>query len=170
MTEKEFAMVAMAIKTYYPEANVMPNQQAFTLWFNQLKDLPYKETELAVNKWVATNKWCPKISDIRATVAGLTNNIKDYGEAWQEVINAISKYGYYQADKALESMSELTREAVKRIGFTNICMSEYIISERAQFEKIYNALAERKKESLQLPPDVRELIAEMACLQIEQKK
>ena len=169
MTEQEFTLIAMAIKTYYPNENIMPNKQAFSLWYDMLKDLPYKETELALKKWVTTNKWSPKISDLRAEVSALAIEYKDYGEAWQEVLQAISQYGFYQADKALESMSPITREAVERIGFTNICMSDYIISERAQFEKIYNSLVERKKEVAQIPQEVRNLISEMKCLQIQEK-
>lgn len=169
MTEQEFSKIAMAIKTYYPKEPIMPNPQAMALWYQQLQDIPYNVCQLAVNKWVSTNKWCPTIADIRETVSGLTDNTKSYGEAWQEIVTAIGKYGRYQVDKAYESMSELTRQACKQIGFENICNSEYIISERAQFEKIYNGLVQRKREREQLPQNIRALISEMSCLQIAEK-
>lgn len=33
MTKKEFAKIAMALKTYYPKESLLPNEQAMELWF-----------------------------------------------------------------------------------------------------------------------------------------
>ena len=52
-------------------------------------------------------------------------------------------------------MSEDTRACVRRIGFQNICLSENITADRANFRMIYEAMSREKKEMLQLPEKVR---------------
>lgn len=64
MDKKEFAKFAMALKTYYPKEQLLPNQQAMELWYRQIKDIPLLIAEMALQKWVATNKWSPSISEL----------------------------------------------------------------------------------------------------------
>lgn len=71
MTKQEFSKIAMAIKTYYPNTQILPNNAAMELWYQQLQDIPYNVCTLAVNKWVAINKWSPTIADIREYAAGI---------------------------------------------------------------------------------------------------
>lgn len=165
MNKQEFALFASALRTYYPREKILPNEQAMQLWFNQLQDIPYKVAEVTLNKWVATNKWSPSIADIREQAAGLTQGTaKDWGEAWREVLNAVHIYGSYQQREAMQSLDELTRQAVKRVGYMTICMSENIATERANFRMIYEQLEQRQKSEAQLPPKLKELIFTMPML------
>lgn len=160
MTTKEFGQFVMALKTYYPRENLLPNNQAVELWYQQLGDIPYNIAELTLNKWVTTNKWSPSISDIRAQAAELLQGeIKDWGDAWEDVRMAVRLYGSYQQKEAMESLDELTKECVKRVGYLNICMSENIATERANFRMIYEELAKRKKEDNQIPERLRQAIS-----------
>lgn len=162
MDEKEFGKFAMALKTYYPKEKLLPNQQAAELWFKQISDIPYDIAEIVLNKWVATNKWSPSIADIREQAAGLTQKpIKDWGDAWDDVRMAVRIYGSYQQKEAMDSLDELTKECVKRVGYINICMSENIATERANFRMIYNELANRKKEDAQIPERLKQAIGRM---------
>ena len=162
MNKKEFAIFTSALKTYYPRENIIPNEEAIELWHRQLQDIPYSLAELALNKWVATNKWSPSIADIRETAAGIKQGEpKSWGDAWQEVLKAIRVYGSYQEQEALESLDERTRQVVKRLGFRNLCFSEELQVDRANFRMIYEQQTERDKESAQLPPKLKELIAGM---------
>ena len=96
MTKQEFAQFVMALKTYYPRETLLPNNQAVELWFRQLSDIPYNVAEIALNQWVATNKWSPSIADIREAANGIQNDEKfDWGEGWEQVQHAIRYYGYY---------------------------------------------------------------------------
>jgi len=165
MNKKEFALFSSALRTYYPREKILPNEQAMQLWFNQLQDIDYKVAEVILNKWVATNKWSPSIADIREQAAGLIQGeAKDWGEAWREVLNAVHAYGSYQQVEAMESLDELTRQAVKRVGYMSICMSENIATERANFRMIYEQLEQRRKSDAQLPPRLKELILKMPML------
>lgn len=52
-------------------------------------------------------------------------------------------------------LPEIARKAVKRIGWQNICLSEEISIERANFRQIYEAITEREKRMAQLPESVK---------------
>lgn len=167
MTKQEFAQFVMALKTYYPRETLLPNNQAVELWYRQLSDIPYNIAEVALNQWVATNKWSPSIADIRETANGIQNDEKfDWGEGWAQVQHAIRYYGYYSQQKALESMDEITRQAVQQMGWKNICMSENEAADRANFRMIYERLAERRKQDAQIPERLHQLIDQMRTEQV----
>lgn len=162
MTIEEFATFAMALKTYYPRENLLPNDQAMDLWFAQLQDIPYKVAEIGLNKWVSLNKWSPSIADIREMASTVAHGeLPSWGDAWQEVLLAIRQYGSYRALEAMNSLSPLARKATERIGFNNLCMSENMSADRANFRLIYEQLAERQKKDEQLPLPLKTLIAQM---------
>lgn len=143
----------------------MPNEQALELWYKQLQDIPYKVAEVTLNKWVATNKWSPSIADIREQATALTQGeAKEWGDAWQDVLKAISYYGSYREDEALESLDETTRQVVRRLGFRNLCFSEEIQVERANFRMIYEQQLQRDKQEAQLPPRLKALISNMPVM------
>lgn len=162
MTEKEFGLFALALKTYYPKEGLLPNNQAMELWYRQVADIPYNIAEAALNKWVATNKWSPTIADIREMSISVSHgDIPTWGDAWEEVCRAIRKFGSYRAGEAIETLSPLAKKATQRIGFTNLCMSENVAADRANFRMIYETLAERQKKEAQLPLPLKQLIAEL---------
>lgn len=98
-----------------------------------------------------------KESEIREKCAEYTvPHLKDQGEAWGEVQKAISQYGYYRQEEALESLTPIVREAVKRLGFREICLDENQDAVRAHFFKIYSSLIERKTNDAKLPPSILE--------------
>lgn len=159
MNKKEFATFAAALKTYYPKENLLPNAQAMELWYRQLEDIPYQLAEIALNKWVATNKWSPTIADIREQATCVKIGDKPlWSDGWEEVLRAIRKFGSYRETEALGTMSEITREAVNRIGFRNMCLSEDITADRANFRMIFEQLAERKQKQNQIPTALHQLI------------
>ncbi len=166
MNKKEFAIWAMALNTFYPEKEPLPTNEAMTLWFEMLSDLPIQVAEAALKKWVATNKWMPTIADIRETAAEISGpEVKSWGEAWQEVITAVSVYGHDRAKEALDSMSPLTRSAAESVGFYQICMSENVAVERANFRNVYEKLAEREKKEGQIPQKLKELISKTKLIE-----
>lgn len=165
MNKKEFALFAAAVRTYYPKENILPNEQALELWFKQLQDIPYQVAEVTLNKWVATNKWSPTIADIREQAAGITQgSIKDWGEAWEDVLRAIQTYGSWHIKEALESLDPTTRQVVNRLGFKNLCMSEEPQVDRANFRMMYERQQQRDKEDAQLPPRLKAIISNMPML------
>lgn len=168
MDKNEFSMFSMALKTYYPRENLLPNTQAMELWFKQLQDIPYAVAETALNKWVAVNKWSPSIADIRAEAAEIKNGeAPDWGEGWESVIAAIRRYGSYRVDEAMASFEPITRKCVERIGFLNICQSENIAADRANFRTLYEQLAEKEQKHRQVPEVINRLVEKIQSGEID---
>ena len=167
MTGKEFATWAMALKTYFPRENLLPNEAAMELWFQELQDLPYKVAETALRKWVQTNKWSPSIAEIRELAASCVRpEIPDWGEAWEQTLKAIRKFGSYRQKEALDSLDPLARKTVERLGFRDLCMSTNTMQDRANFRMIYENLSQREQTKQQIALPLQEAIGR---LQLEQK-
>lgn len=157
MTQQEFLTIVATIKAAYPNSNVMPDKNSMNVWYAMLKDLDYKHVHIAITDHISNNKFAPTIAEIREKATNLSvAPVRDWGEAWESVLMAIRKYGYMQEELALESMDDTTRKCVKRIGFINICTSENITADRANFRMIYEQEASNQKASNQLPLGIRE--------------
>lgn len=170
MTKKEFALFGMALKTYYPREAILPNEQALELWFKQLADIPYTVAETALNKWVALNKWSPSIADLREIAAEVTTEESpEWGDEWEAVLRAVRKYGTWNERGALESLDAITRQTVERMGFKNICNSENISVERANFRMIYEQKLEKLKRRSQLPTALTEQLETLKQAKLEAK-
>lgn len=168
MNTKEFGTFAMALKTYYPKEQILPNEQAMELWFRELQDIPFNVAETVLRKWVSTNKWSPAISEIREMAATIQNGeTPDWGEGWEQVLKAISKYGSYRPKEALESLDPLTRQCVERLGFRELCMSENITADRANFRMCYETLAKREQTNQQLALPLQKAIKNLQLQQVD---
>ena len=167
MTKQEFSKWAMALRTFYPKEALLPNDMAMELWHMELQDIPYKVAEIALWKWVQTNKWSPSIAEIRELAASIQNpEIPDWGEGWQKTVKAIRRYGHNRQKDALDSLDPLTRKVVERLGFMDLCMSENPTADRANFRTIYEALAKREQTKQQVSLPLQETILK---LRLDQK-
>lgn len=157
MNIQEFATIASAIKAAYPNANLMPDKQSKEVWFTMLADLDYNICLAALKEHISTCKFAPTISEIREKCAGITSTqIYDWGDGWEQVKWAIRKYGMYQTEKALDSMDDITRRCVKRLGFKELCLSENVTADRANFRMIYEQVEKREKEESVLSIDLKQ--------------
>ncbi len=162
MDKKEFAAFAMALRTYYPKEQILPNQQAMELWYREIRDIPFPVAEMALRKWVATNKWSPSIADIREITAGIVNGeTLTWGEAWEKALKAVRRFGSYNKRDALESLDPLTRKCVESIGYMELCMSENIMVERAHFQRVFEVFAKREQTSKQIAAPLLEAISQV---------
>ena len=156
MTETEFSIIAKAIKGFYPDKNILQSDEEMELWFEMLKDIDYRAASTSIKRWVSLNKWCPTIADIRemsTEVKGL--KVNEWEEEWDKVIDAVHRYGYTRPEEALNSLPEMTRNIVKRLGYKTICMSENISIERANFRDVYNREADKQREQNILSKDLK---------------
>lgn len=160
MDKKEFAKVVMALQTYYPkEDKLLANNYAIELWYRQLQDIPYEVMQAAVVKWVSTEKWSPTIAELRSIAAEIMNGTtEDWGEAWQKVCAAIGAYGYNRPIEAIKSLPPLAGKTVERLGWINLCRSENMQADRANFRLIYEQLATETKKQHQIPQKFLEKI------------
>ena len=156
MNESDFELVAAAIKAAYPNANVLPDKYAMKTWYRALGDLDYRVVENAVWEHISISVFPPSIAEIRGKCTDrLVPVIDDWGEAWEEVLRAMRKFGSYRVEEAVASMTVLTAKVVRRLGFLNLCQSENPVADRANFRMIYEGLVKAEKRVTQLPDFVR---------------
>ena len=156
MTDQEFETVALAIKAAYPNSNVLPDKYTMKVWYRALMDIDFFVVENAVWEHISTSIFPPSIAEIREKgAARLSPMVTDWGEAWEEVQRAIQKYGRYQEEEALSSMNRMTKAAVRRMGFQNLCNSENLVADRAHFQRMYEEMVKEEKRQTQLPEFVQ---------------
>lgn len=170
MKLQQFLILVKGLKSVYTRDNFLPDEEAIKIWYALLKDIPYEVLNLAIQKYMMSEVFPPTIADLRSLSAeiqqGQTN---DWGSGWEQVLRAIRKYGMYEQKKALESMDEITRKSVERLGFKEICLSENIMTDRANFRMIYEELAARKKHDSTLSITLKNKMIEIQQ-QNKQKK
>ena len=170
MEKAEFSKLVMVIRSTYPQSQVLATNEAVSVWYELLADLPYPAAAAAIQKWVSSEKWPPTIADIREwATKSVTPEIPEWSAAWETVLAAISRWGMYRQSEALATMDETTRDTVNRMGWQYICWSENINIERATFRDIYNAIKARKEQQLKLPESLRMRISQMQAMAIEDK-
>ena len=152
MTKDEFRVLAKGLKAVYTQPNFLPDAEAIQIWYELLKDLDYATANIAIQKHMVSSKYPPTIADIREQATEVS-----YGQAplwsdgWEQVLRAMRLYGSYRLQEALDSMDDLTRKAVERLGFKELCMSENIAVDRANFRMVFEQLANREYETKKLP-------------------
>ncbi|MDF2804431.1 MAG: hypothetical protein K0S61_4336 [Anaerocolumna sp.] len=168
MNNEEFLSVASGLRAAYPNSNFLTTKDSIAIWYDMLKDIDIKIFQYAAKEYISTGKFPPSIADIREKCTGYTQiPIGDWSEAWETVFRAIRKFGYMQELDALGSMDEITQTCVKRLGYQNICMSENITADRANFREIYEAEAKRRKEQGKIPLQLQEQRQQMIGQLIE---
>ena len=159
MKKSEFAEIVMAMQTYYPRENMLPNEHAIELWFEALKDIDARVLGTALKRWVATRKWPPTIADLREQSQLITSgDLPAWGKAWETVQDAIHMHGYYEYNAACGMFDAVTRSVVDFIGWDNICLSENHEATRANFRNMYEQEVARKKEERKVPEAVQKVI------------
>lgn len=176
MNNEQFLTIAATLRAAYPNNNFLTTKDSITVWYEMLKDLDFTMCKSAAQEYISTGKFPPTIADIREKCAGYANvPIIDWSEAWETVLRMIRKFGYMEEVQALSCMDDITRTCVKRLGYQNICMSESIVSDRANFRDIYENEAKRRKEQNKIPLQLQtqrqqmiEQLIESTTVQIEQ--
>lgn len=153
MTQKDFGRLVAVIRGVYQDKEFLAEREAAEIWYEMLKDIPYEQARAAVVKHSMTNRWVPKIADIREQVVDIQTDKADWADGWEQVMTAVRRFGYTNEKAALESLHPMAREAAKRLGWQQICMTDadQLMTTRANFRMIYEKKSEQEKESAQLP-------------------
>ena len=160
MTRAEFGRLVTVIRGVYRDKDFLSDAEVAEIWYSMLKDLTYEQAKMAATKHAMTSKWAPSIADLRAQVVDIQADKADWADGWEEVLRAIRRHGIYNEEAALESMSPMTREVTKRLGWKQICMSEMdeLTAIRANFRMIYEQKADKARENAMLSLDLQHQI------------
>jgi hypothetical protein len=86
-------------------------------------------------------------------------------EAWEDVIKAVKRFGSYRMDEAFKTLEERTKRAVRVIGWQQICASEAIGIERANFIKFYDSYNMDAKDAYIFPKALTDKIGQIMAEQ-----
>ena len=166
MTKQEFANIAAAMKAYYPRDNFLPDTISMTAWYEALQDIDYNVAKNAVQAHVQLSPYPPTVADIRKNSVKITTPevMGDWSDGWGQVKRAISRYGSWDMAGALSSFDDTTREAVKRLGWDDICSSENIETTRAQFRQTYELISKWETEQACIPAKIKAQLGELKLL------
>lgn len=163
MTKQEVAKLLAFISAVYP--NVDLRDGTVEAWHELLGDIPF-DLALAATKKVLSEQeipGLPAVGKIRQAVAAMmTSDMPSAAQAWGMVVEAIKRYGYYRQDEALEALPERVSEAVRCIGWQELCLSTEPEIVRAQLMRIYEQYAAKEKQEYSIPADVRALTVKIA--------
>ncbi len=172
MTREEFAVLVKAMKAVYSSENFIADKDAFNVWYGLLQDLPYEQANLAVQKYMTSERFPPTIADIRAKateiIAPAEESMSEL-QAWALVQKAIRNSAYH----AEEEFAKLPEACQRAVG-TAVNLKEWALMdsdqvatiEQSHFVRNYRASVQRMKEEARLPKNVRMLIADMGKKQV----
>ncbi len=156
MTRADFAQIMAVLRTAHHRAEI--TDKTMDAYYVVLRDLDPNALEAAALQLLATSKWFPKPSELRAAVFDLrelASDVPDAYTAWEDVLLQIRKVGYSGVP---EFKHELTAATVERVGgWRNICMSTSVVADRMRFVDAYKSLLKRERTQTRMLPQVREL-------------
>lgn len=153
MTKIETVQLLAIITAAHPKQFVM-TELTPVLWAELLEDIPFEVAQLAVKSHISQSPFPPTIADIRKHAITLQLPIEDQldaATAWGHVMAAIQQYGYYQQQKALESLPSRTAKVVKFLGWQELCSCTEIGVIRGQFLKMYTQVTQQEMKQAMLP-------------------
>ena len=167
MTQKDtayvFAILMAAYPYFYKDIRQDDGQMrvAVTLWYEMLADYDVTVVKVALKRLIAVQKdYPPTIGQLLESINIVSGNAApDADEVWSEITRAISSYGFYGTDKAMENLSPIALEVVKAMDWVSLCMSECQETDRAHFLRIYQAIKNRHDQRYILPIDVQAFIS-----------
>ena len=158
-TEAEFKAVMEFLSKVYSEEIDLGRLRAYDL---MLAHFPGDVLAAAAQLHASRNDFFPKPAQLmRAAVeimgtAGGGNGAPDPYAAWESLQAEIRRVGYLGTPRF---ESPALAEAVKRLGWRQLCLSDNPVSERARFLDCYRRIVESEVQQALMPPAVQKLIA-----------
>lgn len=167
MEREEFKILVKAMKAVYAQPTFIPDADAFNVWYGLLQDLSYEQANLAIQKYMATEKFPPTIADIRTKATEIITPAEESMselQAWALVQKAIRNSGY-NSEEEFERLPEACKIAVgnpANLREWALMDSDQVATvEQSHFIRNYRAAVQRIKDDAKLPEKMKLLIADM---------
>ena len=125
------------------------NTDELNVWYEFFKDDNLENLKQVIKNIILKNKYLPSIAELKEELNYINNpQLKiSADDEWLKIEDAIREYGIYNSEDALNSMSTLTKKAIRMLGgWSTICMSQEGDWLRKNFISIYNSLNNDVKE------------------------
>ena len=155
-SQADIAKIVALLSAAYPNWNV--TEYTVEVYYQDLKDIPTEELSLAAQhcRSEAGRKFAPSVGEIRGAVSelrGLASNVPASYQAWEEVQRQILENGGDYGNPVWSH--SIVEEAVRRMGWRNLRMSEDQTADRARFLQCYEQLRQQVGREEMLLPEVR---------------
>lgn len=167
MERKEFKTLVKGMKAVYAQPTFIPDQDAFNVWYELLRDLSYEQVNIAIQKYMLTEKFPPTIADIRTKANDIVAKIEESMselEAWSLVSKAISNSGYH-AEEEFDKLPEVCQRAVgnpQNLKEWAMMESDSVATvEQSHFIRNYRVAVQRMQEDAKIPNNIKVAIADM---------
>ena len=165
MTRGEFKVLVKAMKAVYTHPSFIPDQHAFDIWYELLKDLDYKVASHAVKKYMQLEEREPSAASIRKHVVSLSQQDSTLNEieAWQIVQKAI-RNSTYHAEEEYRKLPESVQRAIANPGQLREWATLENIDGKAinvmqsNFMRTYRAEIEKESQIRKLSPELIKII------------
>ena len=154
MSSKEFINIA-GILTAGWEKNF--DDVTLKVWYEALKDLDYKRTELAVDKLTAVLAGRITPAHIRKAYIELECENKSTADMFTLIDRAVADYGRYKVLEAMEYIKKQDEAAyviIKALGFLNVCDNKPNFL-KPQLKELYKEAALSIRNQKVLPDKLR---------------
>lgn len=159
-TIEDIAQIVAVISAAYPNFN--PTENTVEVYCQTLKDIDAELLKAATLQAISEpgRKFAPSVGEIRGAIIEIRKTVSDIPDsfrAWTEVKKAMVEVGSYRKP---EFSSPVIAEAVRAMGWKNLCLSENEVADRAHFVKAYEQLVRRIEADTNYLPEVRGYIEE----------
>lgn len=164
LDKRKFSNLMKGLQAAYPNAKFVDTEAGLDMWYTMLADLPLENITAAVYKHISTNKFAPTIAEIRE-IAANPAPVKDWSEGWGYVLSAVSNFGVYRVEEAMEYVKLqdiLAYKVLKRLNFKEICLSEDLTVDRANFRMAYENERKYERENNAVPLQVKQVLERLS--------
>lgn len=128
------------------------------LYERLLKDIDFDLLKAATLQCATTCKFFPSVAEIRAAaveIKSMADGVPSEIEAWGEVVEKMRSIG---SSRFPEFSHPLITQVVRQFGWTNLCMSENQIADRARFLEAYAQTNKSSRRRAQMLPEVLDIV------------
>lgn len=171
MNRKETTQILVILASNYKFFNEQMSEQGKSdimvkTWQSCFEDIPYEIVSRAVKKMLLVSEYPPTISEVRKQAIEMVSPSKNKTaiEAWNEAYMMICRGGYMTEEEFEMASPEVKKffgnvRQVKELARTEITTVNTVT--KGQFLKQYEIIAERQKEQLLLPENMKEKLSKL---------
>ena len=164
MTKGETAKLLAVLAAAFPRFEV--DDLKVQVWHEMLGDLDYSLASLAIKKLILESTFPPSIAEVRKAAVEIQTPEQTTGaQSWGEVITAIRNFGHYREEEALASLSPVTAQVVRYMGWREICLNSEPGVARGQFLRMYDQIVTRKRKERLLPSGMRKQLMNLRLIE-----
>lgn len=152
MTSIEASKVVLMLMAAFPQGE-RQSDETIRMYEELILDLDFNVAKAAVIRLIQSSKFLPSIAEVRLAARDVTTGLRRTGlEAWGDVTRAIRQVGSYRVPAFADP---LVAEAVRSMGWLELCLGDNESALRARFVDAYDAMSRREHSEAAIAEPLR---------------